>query len=72
MVQENVVVEIDGTSDDPRRDMLMAALVVVVQSAKSGVHDTGQELFLELGAVLESALLRLGSAVRQELRSHQR
>lgn len=48
MVQDNIVVELHGTSDDPTRDMSTAVVFVAVgPNGKTGVYETGHEFLRE-------------------------
>lgn len=67
IVQHNIAVEMYYTSNDLTRDMLRAVVVVVGPYAKAGVHETGNELFLEPGTVLKCALRRLDTVFKQQV-----
>lgn len=65
MLQEKIGVELHGTSSDPMGDMLRAVDVVVGTNAKTGGHNTGQEMLREPGPILTSARPLLTTVFRQ-------
>lgn len=67
VVQDEIVVELDATSDDPTSDILKEVAVVVGLNAKTGAHERGHEMLLEPRTVLDRALLRLGTVFRQRI-----